>query len=141
MRPTLGLGAKKSTKIAVGVGGRDHMASKWQCSGVECFLLRRYRIFWKDWACGFAPMEYRFAPAIEKLQNWLQRAPVAQRPRVMFGTSHSGHEIRICHIQMKKIQPPVAVLITPSEAVLASVPYPSRAQHLRIDSSVIGDVF
>ena len=109
------------------------MVSKLQDSGEGCFLLRRY-LFPGRIGSGVRPPEYRFSPETEKLQNWPQWAPVARRLLVMLGAAHSGHEIRNFQIKMEKIQPPISVLVTPSEVVLTSVSYPLRPQHFWIDS-------
>ena len=83
------------------------------------------------------PMDPRFSPVVGEFQNWPRGSTLAKRPLMMMGEAHSGHELRSFHTLLGEIQPPIAVLVTPSEVVLASISSPLWAQHLWIDSSAI----
>ena len=86
------------------------------------------------------PLDFTRSQVVSKLKGWLALGAVAQRPLFFLVASHKGREIRSFHQQLKKILPPVGILITPSEIVEARANNPLRAQHFWIDSSAVGDV-
>ena len=85
------------------------------------------------------PTDQRFSSVIEKLQNWMHLTKLTKRPLMILGTAQSGLEIRSFHTLLGRIQPPVAILVTPSE-VTSDMATPLWTQHFWIDSPAIGDV-
>ena len=86
------------------------------------------------------PADYRFAPAIKQLRNWLQWAPMTKRPLVFYGISHTGRETQAHRQNPRKIQPRKAIPITPFAITSTKMANRRWKQHFRIDSSTMGDV-
>ena len=72
------------------------------------------------------------------LRNWLRGALLTKRPIAAMGASHSDHEVRSHRPISGRIQPAVAVLMTPPEVVAATTS-PMWTQHIWIDSLAIGE--
>ena len=55
-------------------------------------------------------------------------------------TAHIGHEVGAFHHQLGNIQPPIGVLVTPSELAEFRINGPLRTQHFWVDPLEVGDV-
>ena len=86
------------------------------------------------------PKEYRFTHLPSQLKGRLTWGPVAQRPWLILGTSHTGQEVRTFPHQVKKIQPPCGAFSRSFRDRIAQSASLLWAQCCWADSSALGDV-
>ena len=86
------------------------------------------------------PVDFRFGQFTSQLQRWAVCGETAQRPLILFGTSHTGHEVRDFHHQLETTHHPIGVSVTPSELAELGINGPLWTQHCWVDSAAIGDV-
>ena len=73
----------------------------------------------------------------KKLKSWMKWAPLSTRPIVLLGEAHTGHEVHMPHQVLRKVQPPISVLVSPSEITGAQLVNQLRTHHFWIDSSTM----
>ena len=56
------------------------------------------------------------------------------------GTAHTGKGVWTFHHKLETLQPPIGVLVTPSELADFRIAGPVWAQHFWVDSAAIGDL-
>ena len=94
----------------------------------------------EGWGLRAHPLEFRFAPVATRLEEWMEWAPTDVAPAILLGTANTGREIVQFQKLLSKIQPPLAVLVTPSEVTGVNSANNLRTHHFWIDSSSMGDV-
>ena len=86
------------------------------------------------------PVDFRFGQVAAQLQRWLVCGQAGQKPLIFMGTSHTGQEVMTFHHRRKTLQPPIVVLVTPSELAEFRISWPVWTQRFWIDSAPIGDL-
>ena len=87
------------------------------------------------------PVDFRFGQMASQLQRWILRGGgTTQMPLIFLGAARDGHEVGDFQHQLKNIQHPIGVLVSPSDLAEVRINGPLRTQHFLIDSAAIGDV-